>query len=80
MTTNKKYNQAYFTDSDSYNDFYFISYNNVSDFSCGYTTSSFSNSDLNNFGSVSIKLYSEKSQRFSYTVVCFLDSVLPILD
>ena len=64
LTTNKKYNQAYFTDSDSYNDFYFISYNNVSDFSCGYTTCSFGNSDYNNFNSVAIKLYSDSPFEF----------------
>ena len=64
MTTNKIHNQAYFTNSDSYNDFYFISYNNVSDFSCGYTTSSFDNSDYNNFGGVQIKLYSDSPFEF----------------
>ena len=41
LTTSKKYNQAYINPGSTLNDFYFISYNDVSDFTCGYSTKGF---------------------------------------
>ena len=41
LTTSKKYNQAYINPGSTLNEFFFISYNDVSDFTCGYSTKGF---------------------------------------
>ena len=55
----KKYNQAYFNFRDSLNDFYFISFNNNSDFSCGYSTKGFYEDYWFYFGDITIKNFSD---------------------
>ena len=41
LTESKKYNQGYIYTDGNNNPFFFISYNNVSDFTCGYSTNGF---------------------------------------
>ena len=54
LTENRINNQAYFTDS---RDFYFISYNNLSDFCCGYSTYTFPSDNYHNYNDVRFQLY-----------------------
>ena len=63
LTEYRKYNQAYFaTGTSNENDFYFISYNNVSDFTCGYSTYTFS--DYHDLSQVQFILHSDSPFEF----------------
>ena len=55
----KKYNQACFNFGDPLNDFYFISFNNISDFSCGYSTKGFYEDNWFYFDDITIKNFSD---------------------
>ena len=59
LTPSKKYNQAYINLEENLNDIYFISYNNISDFTCGYSTKSFYEQNYFNLNDISFKAYSD---------------------
>ena len=64
ITPSKKYNQAYINLEENLNDIYFISYNNISDFTCGYSTKSFYEQDYFNLNDISFKAYSDSPFEF----------------
>ena len=59
LTTSKKYNQAYINEGDTLNYFYFFSYNDISDFTCGYSTKGFSSSNYFNLNEVTFNIFSD---------------------
>ena len=64
LSSSKKYNQAYMNYGDPLNDFYFISYNNNSDFSCGYSTKGFYENSWLFYDHITVETFSESPFEF----------------
>ena len=64
LQSSRKYNQAYINYEEPLNAFYFISYNNVSDFICGYSTNGFYDDNFHYFKDVKNQTYSDSPFEF----------------
>ena len=64
LTPSKKYNQAYISQLGSLYNFYFISYNNNSDFTCGYSTNGIKTNNYHDFSEISIESFSDSPFEF----------------
>ena len=64
LSSSKKYNQAYINDGDNIHDFYFISYNNISDFTCGYSTKGFYDDNFLYFNDIKFESFSDSPFEF----------------
>ena len=64
LTSSRKYNQAYINHGDTLNDFYFISYNNISDFTCGYSKKGFYTDNFHYFKEIEVEIFSDSPFEF----------------
>ena len=64
LTESKKYNQGYIYTDENNNPFFFISYNNVSDFTCGYSTNGFYTDNYYYYNNIKFNISSDSPFEF----------------